>query len=160
LWHGLALCQSRFEGGNLRRSIQNWSYRFSNHNWPWFIANTPGKCSRATAPSNTGLVLKTIFVHTYQFITKKAVFWAVHNIAHPGQWQSGKLIVSRYIFPSTGKDCTRWATCCIQCQKAKVQRHKSFPEIWYTSDQVPACPYWPYRTTTTKRKYILFNMYW
>jgi len=91
--------------------------------------------------ANTGLVLKKLKFgtnDTYIYCDtstknirpyipinfRKAVFAAVHNIAHPGQRQTSKLIASRYVWR---KDCTRWAKCCIQCQKAKVHRHTLSP---------------------------------
>jgi len=58
---------------------------------------------------------------------RKAVFKAVHNLIHPGQRQSSKLVASKYVWPSMRKDCVKWAKCCIQCQKAKVQRHTRSP---------------------------------
>lgn len=58
---------------------------------------------------------------------RKAVFDLIHNIAHPGQRQTAKQVAARYVWPSMHKDCTKWARSCIQCQKAKVQRHTKSP---------------------------------
>lgn len=58
---------------------------------------------------------------------RKAVFDLIHNIAHPGQRQTAKQIALRYVWPSMHKDCVKWARSCIQCQKAKIQRHTKSP---------------------------------
>jgi len=58
---------------------------------------------------------------------RKAVFDLIHNIAHPGQRQTEKQVTLRYVWPSMHKDCKKWARSCIQCQKAKIQRHTKSP---------------------------------
>lgn len=67
--------------------------------------------------ANTGLVLKKLkYAANNTFIYcdtstnnirpyipvnfRKAVFKAVHNLAHPGQRQSSKLVASKYVWPS------------------------------------------------------------
>lgn len=62
---------------------------------------------------------------------RKAVFKSVHELAHPGQKLSTKLVCQRYIWPSMRKDCAKWAKECIACQRAKIQRHTTSPVLQF-----------------------------
>lgn len=54
---------------------------------------------------------------------RKVAFDLVHNLSHPGINTTRKLVCQRYFWPGMNKDVNKWAKTCIQCQKAKVQRH-------------------------------------
>lgn len=54
---------------------------------------------------------------------RKIVFDSLHSLAHPGIRASRKLIKSKYFWPNMNSDIKNWATTCLGCQKAKVQRH-------------------------------------
>ncbi|GFT85184.1 hypothetical protein NPIL_458431, partial [Nephila pilipes] len=40
-------------------------------------------------------------------------------MSHPGIRATTKLIRSRFVWPSIGKDCSTWSKYCIPCQKTK-----------------------------------------
>lgn len=54
---------------------------------------------------------------------RKTIFDKLHNLSHPGIRSTRKLITTRYFWPSINKDLNLWAKSCVQCQRAKVQRH-------------------------------------
>lgn len=58
---------------------------------------------------------------------RKDVFNLVHGLSHP----SGRITVHeiklKYVWPGIKKDILKWARECLDCQRAKVQRHNRFP---------------------------------
>lgn len=54
---------------------------------------------------------------------RKMAFDSIHNVSHPGIRATRKLVAQRFFWPGLNKDVTRWAKCCISCQKCKVNRH-------------------------------------
>ncbi|GBP65992.1 Transposon Tf2-8 polyprotein [Eumeta japonica] len=54
---------------------------------------------------------------------RKLTFDYIHNMSHPGIRTSRKLMSERYFWPNMNRDVGNWAKSCIQCQRAKVQRH-------------------------------------
>ena len=58
---------------------------------------------------------------------RRTVFKSLHGLSHPGIRATQKLITSRFVWPGINSDVRRWARSCIQCQRAKVQRHSSAP---------------------------------
>ena len=58
---------------------------------------------------------------------RRPVFNSLHGLSHPGIRATQKLIASRYVWPGMNTDIRKWARCCIQCQRAKVQRHTITP---------------------------------
>ena len=54
---------------------------------------------------------------------RKAVFDMVHGLSHPSKRSTVKLLKRKYIWESIGADVKNWATTCIPCQTAKVNRH-------------------------------------
>ena len=60
---------------------------------------------------------------------RRTVFNALHGLSHPGIRATQKLITSRYVWPSINSDVRRWTRTCMQCQRAKVQRHTSAPLV-------------------------------
>jgi transposase InsO family protein len=51
---------------------------------------------------------------------RRAIFTAVHNIAHPGVRASRRLISSRFVWPKMGADIKNWCNECQACQRAKA----------------------------------------
>ena len=56
---------------------------------------------------------------------RRTIFDSLHNLSHPGIRATQKLVTSRFVWPGINADVRRWTRSCIQCQKAKVQRHSS-----------------------------------
>lgn len=54
---------------------------------------------------------------------RKLAFNLIHNLSHPGINTTRKLVCQRFFWPGMNRDVSRWSKTCIQCQKAKVQRH-------------------------------------
>ncbi len=51
------------------------------------------------------------------------IFETVHNLSHPGINVTRKLVSSKFVWPGLAKQVREWAKTCLQCQRAKVQRH-------------------------------------
>lgn len=58
---------------------------------------------------------------------RHAIFKIIHEISHPGQRGTIKLITQRFVWPGMKKDCTQWTKQCIRCQLVKVTRHTKSP---------------------------------
>lgn len=58
---------------------------------------------------------------------RRAIFKSVHELAHPGQKGTTKMVAERFVWPGVKKDCAKWAKQCIQCQQAKISRHTKSP---------------------------------
>ena len=58
---------------------------------------------------------------------RRTVFKSLHDLSHPGVRATQKLITSRFVWPGINSDVRRWTRSCIQCQRAKVQRHPTAP---------------------------------
>lgn len=54
---------------------------------------------------------------------RKDAFHAIHNLSHPGLRASRKMIKDRFFWPNMNKDVGLWSKTCINCQKAKINRH-------------------------------------
>ena len=58
---------------------------------------------------------------------RRIVFESLHGLSHPGIRATQKLITARFVWPGINSDVRRWTRSCIQCQRAKIQRHTSAP---------------------------------
>ena len=58
---------------------------------------------------------------------RKAVFLALHSLAHPGIRATQQLVAKRFVWPSVNKDVRNWTRACLACQRAKVHRHIAAP---------------------------------
>ena len=58
---------------------------------------------------------------------RRTVFDSLHGLSHPGIRATQKLITSRFVWPGINTDVRRWTRACIQCQRAKIQRHTTSP---------------------------------
>jgi transposase InsO family protein len=54
---------------------------------------------------------------------RKAVFAAMHELAHPGARASRRIISARFVWRGCAADVTRWCRDCVGCAKGKVQAH-------------------------------------
>ncbi|XP_066904701.1 uncharacterized protein [Halyomorpha halys] len=54
------------------------------------------------------------------------MFHSLHGLSHPGI-RASSLPVTAIFCPSMNADVSRWARCCIACQKSKVIRHTVIP---------------------------------
>ena len=58
---------------------------------------------------------------------RRTVFNSLHGLSHPGIRATQKLITSRFVWPGINSDIRRWTRSCVQCQRAKIQKHTTTP---------------------------------
>ena len=58
---------------------------------------------------------------------RRTVFDSLHSLSHPGIRATQKLITTRFVWPGINTDVRCWTRSCVQCQRAKIQRHSSAP---------------------------------
>ena len=58
---------------------------------------------------------------------RRAVFDSIHGLSHPGIRATRKMLAARFVWPGVNVDVRDWARTCVQCQRAKVQRHVHAP---------------------------------
>ena len=58
---------------------------------------------------------------------KRQVFETIHNLCHPGARTTLKVVSSKFVWHGLRKDIMKWSSQCLQCQRAKVQRHVRTP---------------------------------
>ena len=58
---------------------------------------------------------------------RRTVFNSLHSLSHPGIRATQKLITDRFVWPGVNADVRRWTRACVQCQRAKIQRHSVAP---------------------------------
>ena len=58
---------------------------------------------------------------------RRKVFDSLHSLSHPGVRATERLLAARYVWPNIKADVRKWAQSCLQCQRAKVQRHTITP---------------------------------
>ena len=64
------------------------------------------------------------------------IFLHLHGAVHPGVRASRRLITARYVWPNISRDVSTWAKQCLNCQRAKVQKHVHLkPDVF----PVPNC---------------------
>jgi transposase InsO family protein len=54
---------------------------------------------------------------------RKAVFAAMHGVAHPGVRATRRLISTRFVWPKMAADIAAWWRDCVQCNVSKVTTH-------------------------------------
>jgi transposase InsO family protein len=55
---------------------------------------------------------------------RKAVFSAIHDVAHPGIRATRRLVTARFLWPSMRSDIAAWCRDCVGCNRAKAgQQH-------------------------------------
>jgi len=75
--------------------------------------NTPLWCSISTGKPR--LYLSELF--------RKDCFNRLHDVSHPGQTATRRLICERYIWPNMKKEIRQWVSDCPGCARSKVVRH-------------------------------------
>ena len=58
---------------------------------------------------------------------RRTAFESLHRLSHPGIRATQRQITTRYVWPGVSPDVLRWTCSCIQCQRAKIQRHSLTP---------------------------------
>ncbi len=58
---------------------------------------------------------------------RRRVFDVVHGLSHPGIRTSCKLVSSKFVWHGMARQVKEWTKCCLECQRAKVQRHTRAP---------------------------------
>ena len=58
---------------------------------------------------------------------RRIIFDSLHGLSHPGIRATQRLVTARYVWPGVNLDVRRWTRSCIQCQRAKIQRHTVTP---------------------------------
>lgn len=53
---------------------------------------------------------------------RRIAFDSIHNLSHPGIRATRKLVSSNFFWPNMNID-NKWSKSCLNCQKAKVNRH-------------------------------------
>jgi transposase InsO family protein len=54
---------------------------------------------------------------------QRAVFTAIHGVAHPGVQATRRLISARFVWPRMAADIAAWCRDCMQCNISKVTTH-------------------------------------
>jgi Integrase zinc binding domain len=54
---------------------------------------------------------------------RRAVFAAIHGVAHPGVLATRRLISARFVWPKMAADIATWCRDCVQCSVSKVTTH-------------------------------------
>ena len=58
---------------------------------------------------------------------RRNVFETLHNLAHPGQKATLKLISQKFVWHGMRKMVNQWTKQCLQCQRSKIQTHTHAP---------------------------------
>ena len=58
---------------------------------------------------------------------RRRVFDTVHGLSHPAIRTTCKLVTSKFVWHGIAKQVKEWAKTCLDCQRAKVQRHTRAP---------------------------------
>ena len=58
---------------------------------------------------------------------RRTVFHSLHSLSHPAIRATQQLISARFVWPGMNTDVRNWTRACLQCQRAKVQRHTVTP---------------------------------
>ena len=80
--------------------------------------------------SHNTIICDTSTGHPRPYVTpefRRNIFDSIHNLSHPGIRATQRLITNIFVWPSINKDVRLWTKHCIQCQRAKVQRHTLTP---------------------------------
>ena len=58
---------------------------------------------------------------------RRTVFQSFHSLSHPGIRTTHQMISGRFVWPGMNSDIRNWTRVCLQCQRAKIQRHTVTP---------------------------------
>ena len=80
----------------------------------------------ATVPGQPPLIVETSAGRDRLYVPvglRQLTFRRLHNLSHPGQRASVRLIAERFVWHGMRAEVRRWAKECQQCQRNKVSRH-------------------------------------
>ncbi len=81
--------------------------------------------------SNSIVILQPVYKERpiIPLLWRRIVFDLLHRLSHPGIRATQKLLTSRFVWPGINADVDvrRWRRTCVQCQRAKIQRHIQAP---------------------------------
>jgi hypothetical protein len=60
-------------------------------------------------------------------VDRPAVFYAIHNVAHPGIHATKHMLSARFVWKGVGKDLAAMCRACQQCQRGKVHKQPAAP---------------------------------
>ena len=87
-----------------------------------------------------GLFVDTNLLHERPYIPaslRHQIFKKFHNLAHPGQKGTCRLLNERFVWPGLTRDVKKWVKECTSCQKSKVVRHiKTAPQKFGPSNKL------------------------
>ncbi len=121
------------------RPVSNWNERpplWPTSHWPTnpctpilTILNSRGRTSRPTGLNRPSLLR---YFHWHPKTPGSATMATncvqlPHGLSHPGIRATQKLITARFVWPGINSDVRRWTRSCVQCQRAKIQRHTTAP---------------------------------
>ena len=58
---------------------------------------------------------------------RRQYFRLLHGLSHPGVRVTQHLLSQRFVWPGMRQDVKAWTQSCLQCQRAKIQRHTRTP---------------------------------
>ena len=58
---------------------------------------------------------------------RRRVFDIIHGLGHPGVARTKQAVKAKFVWPSIDADVAGWARRCLDCQRAKVNRHTVTP---------------------------------
>lgn len=93
-----------------------------NHSLKLKLFTVPGSTKRILCDHSTDEIRP--------FITKRfreQVIKATHDLSHPGKRATAKLLSRRFVWPGMRRDIAKFVRNCLDCQRAKVDRHTRSP---------------------------------
>ncbi len=60
-------------------------------------------------------------------VDRPAVFYAIHNVAHPGICATRRMLSARFVWKGVGKDVAAMCRACQQCQRARFTSNQQLP---------------------------------
>ena len=58
---------------------------------------------------------------------RRKVFDIIHGLGHPGVARTKQAVKAKFVWPSVDADVAAWARRCLDCQRAKINRHTVTP---------------------------------
>jgi transposase InsO family protein len=93
------------------------------------------KCEEtADLVNSSSLEVVSVFVNGYRLLCdvstavprpivpagwRRAVFYSVHSLAHPGVRASKRMITARFVWKKFSSDVAEWCKCCLGCARGK-----------------------------------------
>lgn len=58
---------------------------------------------------------------------RRQAFNCLHNLSHPGNTATVRLVTQRFVWPGIRRNCREWSRECLKCQGCKITRHTAAP---------------------------------